>query len=309
MPAAYSPGLRHVAPSSYAYLQQPGWGWNNTGLVVHGDQAVMIDTCYTLELTRKLLDAVERELPCAGVSHLVLTHGNGDHAFGASLLPAARLVTSAGTAASFDHEVTPQMMTWLATQCPDEATRAYTVTHFGAFDFDGAGLREPDETFSGRLELMIGPVVVELIEVGPAHTDGDVIVHVPEDGVVYTGDILFIGDHPVVWSSLSGVVSACDRILQTSATIMVPGHGPLVGREEVSQLRGYYEYLLTEAQRRFDAGMPYQVAARDIAVPAGFEDWGLPERMVITLEAAYRNFGAEPEPMPTVLGHAARAAR
>jgi cyclase len=58
----------------------------------------------------------------------------------------------------------------------------------------------PTRTFTDRLDVTVGDRRVELIEVGPAHTDGDVIVHVPDAGVVYAGDILFIGGHPIMWT-------------------------------------------------------------------------------------------------------------
>lgn len=308
VPADIDRGLRRLAQSSYAYFQGPGWGWNNSGLVASGNHAMVIDTCYTLSLTRTQLAAIDHAVPNAAIDSLVLTHLNGDHAFGAGLLPQARLVTSATAAASLEHEVTPQQMSWLATQCPDAPTRDYTSTHFGCFDFTGASLRIPDQTFTGRLEMAVGSVSVVLIEVGPAHSEGDLIVHVPDDDVVFAGDVVFVGDHPIAWASPSGLVTACDRILSTGATIVVPGHGPVAGRDQVMHLRNYYEYVLAEAGRRFDAGMPYQDAAREMSVP-GFVEWGLPERLVITVEACYRELGAVPAGMPAILGQVARAAR
>ena len=56
------------------------------------------------------------------------------------------------------------------------------------------------ETFTGRKTLQVGEKTVELIDVGPAHTRGDLIVFVPEDRVVFVGDLLFTGAHAVVWS-------------------------------------------------------------------------------------------------------------
>ena len=70
----------------------------------------------------------------------------------------------------------------------------------------------PTWTFDGELELRVGDRRVRLLEVGPAHTAGDVVVHLPDDGVVFTGDILFHGGHPIVWA---GPVAQLDRGLRS----------------------------------------------------------------------------------------------
>ena len=94
----------------------------------------------------------------------------------------------------------------------------------------------------------MGDTEVRLIEVGPAHTQGDVIVHVPSQGVVYTGDILFNGGHPIVWAGpVANWMAACDRILALDAPTVVPGHGP-VWAEAVQAQRDYFTYLTDEVR-------------------------------------------------------------
>ena len=77
---------------------------------------------------------------------------------------------------------------------------AYLTRIFGPFDFAGAAPKAPTETFSGRTQVKVGDKTVDLYEVGPAHTAGDVIAHSVEDGVVFSGDILFIDGTPVMWA-------------------------------------------------------------------------------------------------------------
>src|SRR5215470_12965880 len=70
--------LRQVGDGAYAYVQHDGsWGWSNSGLVVEGDQALVVDTLFDLRLTRELLDAYRRVLPAgAAITTLVNTHAN-----------------------------------------------------------------------------------------------------------------------------------------------------------------------------------------------------------------------------------------
>jgi cyclase len=170
---------------------------------------------------------------------------------------------------------------------------AFVKRIFGPFTFDGIELTLPTRTFDGELEIRVGERTVRLIEVGPAHTEGDVIVHLPDDGVVFTGDILFHGGHPVVWAGpVANWVAALERIMALGAATVVPGHGPLAGNAAVADLKGYLEYLTVEAKTRYEAGLTPLEAARDIDM-AAYSGWGEPERLVVNVHALYRDFGAD----------------
>ncbi len=159
---------------------------------------------------------------------------------------------------------------------------------FGAFQFEGIEATPPTRTFDGRLELDVGGRIVELIEVGPAHTRGDTIVHVPQTRTVFTGDILFINGTPIVWAGpLSNWIAACDLMLGMDVDVVVPGHGPVTDKGGVAQVRDYLSFVEQEATARFDAGMDAWDAARDIAL-GGFADWGESGRLAVNVEAVYR---------------------
>jgi glyoxylase-like metal-dependent hydrolase (beta-lactamase superfamily II) len=147
---------------------------------------------------------------------------------------------------------------------------------------------------------------VTLLEVGPAHTAGDVVVHLPDDGVVFTGDILFHGGHPIVWAGpVANWIAACDRVLELDPSVIVPGHGPLATPSAVEDLKSYFEFLTTEARLRHDAGMSALEAALDIDL-GPYAGWGEAERLVANVRALYRDFGDEsPADVVTVMGEMA----
>jgi len=188
---------------------------------------------------------------------------------------------------------------------------AFLLDIFGDYHFDGVELAAPNRTFTGELELVVGDRPVYLIEVGPAHTDGDVIVHVPDVGVVFTGDILFHGGHPIVWAGpIANWIAACDRLLGLEGvTTVVPGHGPVTTLEAVAQLKGYFEHLTAEARARRDAGMSPLEAAADIDL-GPYRELREPERLVANIAALYREMGADVATDPaTVVGLMAAARR
>jgi cyclase len=277
----YQKGMHEVADGVWAYLQPDGgWGWSNAGLVTDGERSLLVDTLFDLKLTAEMLAAMRRITPAANdIDALVNTHANGD----ASARAAAEML-----------ELPPDRFAQLMKAAPGTGEAgAFLARVFGPFEFEGIDAAFPNRTFSGELELTVGDRRVSLFEVGPAHTAGDVIVHLPDDGVVFTGDILFHGGHPIVWAGpLSNWIAACDRILALEPVVVVPGHGPLAGPSAVADLKGYFEYLTVEARRRFDSGMSVVDAARDIDL-GPYSDWSEDERVIVNVGCLYREFGAD----------------
>lgn len=297
MPASgdYTHGLHELADNCFAYLQPDGgWGWSNAGLIVGDGESMLVDTLFDLGLTARMLDSMADVTASAPVDTVVNTHANGDHCYGNAEVtrrrPGVEIVASTATAHEMD-EVPPSMMAAL-NQAPGEVGELFR-SFFGDFDFDGIELVPPTRTFDGRVDLDIGGRTVELIEVGPAHTAGDTIVHVPHARTVYTGDILFIGGTPIVWAGpLSNWVAACDLMLGLDVDTVVPGHGPLTDKAGIIAVRDYLALVDSEATARHEAGMDAFDAARDIGRELGlderFGEWGEFGRIAVNVETVYR---------------------
>lgn len=292
---AYERGLHELGNGLYAYLQPDGsWGWSNAGLVTDGGEALLVDTLFDARLTEEMLRAMSDAtglLP-EDIATLVNTHANGDHTYGNGLLPEAEIVASATSAAEMS-EVPPEMLAAFMKAAPGMgAVGAYFAQCFGAFDFENVAPRLPTRTFERMLSVEVGAKTVNLLEVGPAHTRGDVIVHVPEDRVVYTGDILFIDGTPVMWEGpVENWIAACDLILGLDLEAVVPGHGPITDKAGVGRVRDYLAYIDAEARRRCEAGLSWQEAARDIAL-TDYESWLDNERIAVNVATLYRGYGA-----------------
>jgi cyclase len=180
------------------------------------------------------------------------------------------------------------------------------------FDFAAVEPLLPTDTFSGSHTLHVGDRRVELLELGPAHTEGDTIAHVPEADAVFTGDILFIEGTPVMWAGpVSNWLTACDRILSLGARTIIPGHGPVTDASGVRDVARYLTYVRDEARARFDAGMDAVAAADDIDL-TDFADWGDKERIAVNVTSLYREFDPSlpevpvPELFTRMAGWAAR---
>jgi cyclase len=298
----YEPGLHEVGDGCHAYLQPGGgWGWSNAGLVVGDGGSLLVDTLFDLDLTARMLEAMAPTVLTAPIGTVVNTHANGDHCYGNQLLAGTEIVASSAAAEEMG-EVPPALLAGLV--AAEGEVGDLFRSFFGEFRFEGIELTLPTRTFDGRLELDVGGRAVELIEVGPAHTRGDVLAHVPDARTIFTGDILFIGGTPIVWAGpLANWVAACDLILDLDVEQVVPGHGPVTDKAGVVGVRDYLTFIDREATARFEAGVDAWEAARDIAREIGdgaFADLGERGRVSVNVETVYRTLDPS-RPSPNVV--------
>ena len=299
----YARGLKDLGHGVYAWLQPDGgWGWSNAGLIVDGDQSLLVDTLFDMRLTRDMLSAME-DASGVGADHIgviVNTHANGDHCHGNGCCPQAEIIASEASAREMV-EVPPAMLAQFKRMGGQLGPAgSYFVDIFAPFDFEGVEERAPTRTFSGVLDLKVGDKALQLIEVGPAHTEGDVLVHVPSDRTVFTGDILFIDGTPLMWAGpVANWIRACDRICSMDVDKIVPGHGPITDKAGVRRVADYLRYVDTEARKRFDAGLDVRDAALDIAL-GDFSSWGDAERIAVNVDTLYREYRGDSVVTPVI---------
>lgn len=262
-----------------------GWGWSNAGLVVGAGESLLVDTLFDVRLTQRMLDGLAAVTAKAPITTVVNTHGNGDHWFGNQLLAHAEIVASNASVADM-RRVGPAEVLGLLGH-PGPAGR-FTKEVFGAFDFAEVVPTYPNRTFDSALTLSVGGVDVHLVDVGPAHTAGDTIVHVPSARTVFTGDIVFAGGTPVVWDGpVENWLRACDLLLALDVDTVVPGHGPVTDHDGVRVLADYLRFVHHEASTRHAAGLAVDDAVRDIDL-GPYAALAERERLAANVRAVYR---------------------
>ncbi|WP_168587491.1 MBL fold metallo-hydrolase [Saccharopolyspora sp. ASAGF58] len=251
----FTRGLHDLGGGCHAWLEPPGgWGYANSGVVLGTDEVLVVDTQNDLALGTALRAAVDVVAGHRAVTTVVNTHSDGDHWNGNLLYEGARIIASEATVGEMKAMwLEPDRMAELARG--DTAFGRFIAWRIATFDFNGWRPVLPTESFSGGEHLVLGDQEVELVEVGPAHTRGDTIVHVPSAGVVYAGDVLFTESTPIVWAGpVTRCIAALDRVLDRDPRIVVPGHGPVVRPADVMIVRNYFEFLLEFATGAHRAG-------------------------------------------------------
>lgn len=289
----FTKGLHDLGDGCWAYLQPDGsWGWSNAGLIVDGGNSLLVDTLFDLPLTGEMLKEMRRSVPEASeIDTLVNTHANGDHTYGNQLLTDARIVASQACREEMERRPPEAFIRFVKNWKDYGESGALIHELMGRkFNFEGIVNTLPTETFESELTLSVGDTRVELLNVGPAHTSGDILVHVPSRRTVFTGDIVFAGGHPIIWAGpVENWLSACDLILSWDVETVVPGHGPVCDKSGVRELRSYLTILRDAARSRFDSGMTWTDAAEEI-VAEHFRHWLDRERVFINVATLYRQF-------------------
>lgn len=286
----YTRGLHEVADRVWAWtLPDGGYGWSNAGLVAGDGASLLVDTLFDLALTREMLTAMQPITEGAPITDALITHSNGDHTHGNQLLDASvRILAARGTAEEIAHGMAPEMLAMVQTANLGPVATPYARDRFGHFDFSGITVRNADQTFDYELTVDVGGRRIDLLNLGPAHTAADSVVHVPDAGVLFGGDLLFIGCTPIVWAGpIANWIRACDVMIALDAPIVVPGHGPVTDPDGIRAVRGYLAHVAEQAEAAHRRGLSWAEAADAIDL-GEYATWLDAERVVVNVYQRYR---------------------
>jgi 2-keto-4-pentenoate hydratase/2-oxohepta-3-ene-1,7-dioic acid hydratase in catechol pathway/glyoxylase-like metal-dependent hydrolase (beta-lactamase superfamily II) len=298
----YTRGLHEVGDRVWAWmLPDGGFGWSNAGLVAGDGASLLVDTLFDLPLTREMLAAMAPITERAPITDALITHSNGDHTHGNQLLDGSvRVIAATGTAEEIEHGMAPEMLVMAQTADLGAVATPYLRERFGPFDFGGITLRNADRTFDDRLTVEVGGRLVELLNLGPAHTAADSVVHVPDAGVLFAGDLLFIGCTPIVWAGpIANWVAACDLMIELDAPTVVPGHGPITDGDGIRAVRGYLVHIAEQAEVAYRKGLSFVEAADTIDL-GEYASWLDAERAVINVYTRYRELDSDTPQLPAM---------
>lgn len=195
----------------------------NSGVIIGDDSVMIVEAQATPRLASKVIEKV-REVTDKPISHVVLTHYHAVRVLGASAFNAQQIIMS---------ETARSMVV--------ERGQEDWDSEFGRFPrlFQGhesiPGLTWPTQTFNGHMSVYLGNRRVDLMQLGRAHTAGDIVIHVPDENVMFTGDIVeyhsacYCGDgHFRDWGK------TLDNIAAFDVDAIAPGRGDaLLGRDQV----------------------------------------------------------------------------
>ena len=268
--------LSEVAPGVYSYVQPDGtWFINNMGFIAGSSAVVSIDTTSTERRNRAYLEAIA-SVTSNPVRVVVNTHHHADHTHGNYQFTDATIIS---------HAKCRDVM--MAAGIPDYSA-VFPGVEWGDLQF-----RAPDVTFEGSMVLYLDDRRIELSDLGfVAHTDGDIVAWLPDCRVLFCGDLIFHGGTPfALFGSVAGTIQAMDVIESFGAEVIVPGHGPHFGGDDIARVldeqRSYLRFVQEAAAEGIAAGRTplEQAQATDLGPHGRYTD---PERLAGNLHVAYR---------------------
>ena len=231
-----TPLLKKISPHVYSYVGITGASpagnsfGANAGLIVGNDAVLVVDTLVSAHEAERFLKDI-RAVTDKPVKYVANTHYHLDHAWG-------NCVFAQNGALIIGHEK-------LRGNKKLEESASYAIAHPEIFgmtpkDTEGTKFIFPNICFSQRMSIDLGGVTVELSCLGPSHNDSSIIVYVPEDKTLFTGDAVFKGYHPfLAEGDLENWPKVIEALRKIPATAVIPGHGPLVKDSDFTDLIAY----------------------------------------------------------------------
>ena len=228
-----------LSDNAYAYTAE---GDPNTGVVVGDESVMVIDTQATPVMAEDVIRRI-REVTDKPIKHVVMSHYHAVRVLGASAYGASEIIASQDTRDLIVERGAADMKSEIE-RFPRLFRAVETIP----------GLTWPTITFKGELTLWLGSLEVRLMQLGRGHTKGDTVVWLPQQKVLFSGDLVEYGATVYAGDAyFSDWPATLDRVEALGATAIVPGRGdalttPAMCREGIATTRSFIRELWASVQ-------------------------------------------------------------
>jgi cyclase len=308
--------LERLADGIYVALAGEGRGAAaNAGIIALGDAALVFDTMLTAQAGADLREAAE-QLTDSPVRYVINSHRHPDHVMGNSAFPADIQVISTAITRDLMQKMIPEFIRaarqnraqWevdlraaqdrlASVQDPEERAALNATIKANSLQLEAASrarLRAPNWTFEQQMALYGSGRAVEIISYGPAHTESDAILWLPEERIAFVADLLFNGRHPWAGDGFpADWQHSIDCVLELEPRLVVPGHGPLATTADLIAQKAYMGMLAQHVDDALAHGLP-EDEDMPIDIPAAFAHLDGPDRFTRSLKALVARAQKEP---------------
>jgi len=231
--ASAQTGLTKIADGVYSYVDarnpSPATSFGaNAGIIIGKDGVVVVDTLTSAKEAQRFIKDI-RAITDKPIKYVVNTHHHLDHSLGNSEFVKLGAVVIAQENSRRE-----------AQKDADTIVKRALNYGFTAEAMEGTMVVLPTLTFTDRMSIELGDRTVEVIYPGPSHTNGSSIVLIPDVKALFAGDALFTNYHPNLRDAdVDGWIRALDKIAALDVQKIIPGHGPISGKQDIADMKQY----------------------------------------------------------------------
>jgi len=273
--------MQQLAPDVWAYIQREAPGQSNLSVsncgIIAGPKGLLAIDATSAPVHAKRFRALAESTTGSTIKQVVITHMHGDHVLGLQFLgDGVQVIAQEECASAMARGSTTKSGLWSGSNPAwADGTETYRLV-------------TANTTYSERMTLFgYTPSQVQLYWPGRAHTLGDTNVYLPDEKIIFIGDIGFFDVAPLNGSGyVANWIKVCDDILAMDVKTIVPGHGPVGGKAELEDMKQYLILLYNESKKRFDRGVSPGRAAAEIDL-GHYADWTDADRIVNNVVRVY----------------------
>ncbi|MEZ4847693.1 MAG: alpha/beta fold hydrolase [Bacteroidia bacterium] len=283
-----------LADGVYTAINQPGGkAICNAGIIDLGGKTVIFDPFLSLEATEELIDEV-LALELSPIAYVVNSHWHNDHVRGNQAFDEdVKIITTEkakeliiknekATIAS-EKAFAPKQIVRYDTLVKNHPTKQgleyedyllWLGYYRGILESHSSfEIRYPDLTFEGEMVLSGTERSVRLISEGKGHTDGDLVAYLPEERILFSGDLIFNEMHPFISDGDPDLwLKNLEKLDQLELGTIIPGHGPMGDRGHLVKMVSYLEELIAIRDT-----LDENQNLNEVPLPKGFQNWHFPE--------------------------------
>jgi glyoxylase-like metal-dependent hydrolase (beta-lactamase superfamily II) len=290
--------VRKIGNGLYATISDPSQGRTtlcNGGFLIGKDAAFLLEGFTTAAGASFQMDALRMvsQVPVKGAldTHYHFDHSMGNAFYGVNGIPllahataARRIVDNYSPMQGADKEAVLGSFEKRVKDAKSDAERAHAQSDLaavtGLYQIANSSLlglpNHPLDPAKLPMSIDLGGVTA-VLESYPGHSGTDIVTRIPEQNVVYTGDLLFNGWYPVCFDEKATVAGWRETLKKFAAldkdTLFVPGHGQICGQEGIATIREVFDDIAGQAEKMYKAGVPAEEAQHRYVVPDKFKNF------------------------------------
>lgn len=225
--------LTKISDNVYSYVDvkmmspQNSFG-ANAGIIIGQDGILVVDTLVSAKEAQRFINDI-RAISDKPIKYVVNTHYHLDHTFGNSEFVKLGAVI-------MSHVIDKENFR----KSGERVLKNAGNYGLSVQDIEGTAITNTGLGFTDKLEVDLGDVTVEIIYAGSSHTDGSSLIYLPTQKIMFAGDILFTGYHPLIaGGNIPGWLNALDYVLNMDVTTIIPGHGPVSTKQDIEDMKQY----------------------------------------------------------------------